>query len=153
MSTPDATSHLQCRETADALQMAMPAITALIDDADRRIASFLEGHRAEVNVFEMRILVREALLNAVIHGSGKDPSRTVAIDVTVSDDAITLTVEDEGPGFTPPVEPVAYDILGDGGRGLPLLQIYSDELQWNDRGNRVSVRKRLAGDSPAALAS
>ena len=101
----------------------------------------------------MRILVRESLLNAVIHGSGKDASKTVTVDVIVDAQSITLHVEDEGPGFSPPTREVAFDILGDGGRGLPLLQIYSDELQWNDRGNRVSVRKRIAGSTPAALAS
>lgn len=151
--TPTPNADMSYRESNGTLFLDLPASTVLIDRADRRIAQFIEKQAAAINVFEVRILVREALLNAVIHGSGKDATRIVRVEVSFDDNGLVLQVEDEGPGFSHPREDVAFDILGDGGRGLPLLQIYSDEIHWNDRGNRVLIRKHYAKDTPASLAS
>lgn len=137
-------------EQATRFQLTMSATVEGIDRADARLASYLETRRVPVDVFAVRILVRESLLNAVTHGSGKDRDKTVQLDLLVEPHAIVLTVEDSGDGFPWRQGRPDLNVLdGDGGRGLALMSIYSDQLEFNDKGNRVVLRKSFKVAEPS----
>lgn len=122
-----------------------------IDRADAFVSDFLTRQAVCVDRFAMRILLREAMLNAVIHGSGKDPRKRVELRVCCSSDCVELVVEDGGPGFIWQDRETQFDVVGDGGRGLALMQIYATEMEFNSRGNRITLRR--ACDSSEACAS
>lgn len=92
----------------------------------------------------MRILLRELLMNAVIHGSGKDESKTVTFQVQTDDEGIAMIAEGKGEGFSIVATTVPRDVLLNGGRGLALMEIYSDRVTFNDRGNRTECWKRFS---------
>jgi serine/threonine-protein kinase RsbW len=137
-------------ETECAWQVRMGASLTNIDLADEGITKFLDSTRCPVDRFAMRILLREALLNAVTHGSNQDPAREVRVNLAIDEGGASLTVEDTGSGFDWSSRESTFDALGaDGGRGLSLMRIYSSEMSFNDRGNRVKLR-RLFEKSEAA---
>ena len=123
------------------LRIEMSATLENIDGADERASSFLAATHAPIDLFATRILLRESMLNAVTHGSGCDPSQIVRLDVEVDDLGVVLTVEDTGPGFIWQDRQTEFDILGDGGRGLALMQLYASEMNYNEAGNRVVLRR------------
>ena len=75
--------------------------------------------------------------------------RSIFINAEMTRDAVTFTIRDEGPGFDHRQLPDPEAVVASGqlsGRGLAQMRLFSDELTFNDPGNEVMLRKRVAGD-------
>jgi anti-sigma regulatory factor (Ser/Thr protein kinase) len=67
------------------------------------------------------IAMREALVNAVIHGNHHDDSKKVYIQYTCEpNDSMSIVIRDEGAGFDPKDVPVPKDMGEDSKRGCIL---------------------------------
>ncbi|QLA21427.1 hypothetical protein GD604_17675 [Desulfolutivibrio sulfoxidireducens] len=127
--------------------LVFSAETANIDRAVAEVSDYLSGH-GRWPLFEIKLLLREALLNAVLHGGG-GPRREVSCRVRLAGDAVECTVSDQGPGFDwrarlgrlPSPE-------AESGRGICIMQAYADELIFNAAGNVVRLVKKRSGPSP-----
>ena len=80
------------------------------------------------------LAVTEATTNAIIHANKCDVNKLVIVDVQVDKSKIIVKITDEGNGFDPtkipdPTKP--ENLLKDSGRGLYLMRIYMDELNYN----------------------
>lgn len=101
--------------------------------------------------FAAELLFREALANAVAHGSaeGSTEARVVRCIVRRRRGWLTLAVQDEGPGFDwrsklgREADPEA-----ECGRGLALYRAYADRFRFNKAGNSVILQLHLK-DEPA----
>jgi serine/threonine-protein kinase RsbW len=112
-----------------------------IDEVDDLFTEYIKRLRTDVDVFVLRILVREALLNAVIHGCGNDPANTVDLLVETDNAGLTLMVSDPGEGFNwADHEGLPVDLC-ESGRGIALMKIYADSIAFNNSGNIVTLRK------------
>jgi serine/threonine-protein kinase RsbW len=131
----------ECRHNATGIELEMTAAYASVDLADAAITAHLEEAGARLDLFAVRILLREALLNAVEHGSGGRPDATVRCTVALDERGLRLVVDDDGPGFTWHDREAELEILGDGGRGIPIMQVYASEMHYNDAGNRLELRR------------
>jgi len=136
--------------TPNALRITMSPTFENIDRADDMCAKELDRRQAPVNPFAVRILLREAVLNAVTHGCGQRPDGQVHLWLVFGEEEVTLIVEDNGPGFIWENRDGAFDVLGDGGRGLPLMKIYASKMSLNEAGNRVELSVRHDPTAPAA---
>lgn len=97
-------------------------------------------------LFAIRLALDEALTNAVRHGNASDPSKNVTVEFTPAPQHFSITIEDEGPGFVPDdiPDPTAEENLGrPHGRGVMLMRAYMTDVQFNDRGNRVTLIKQV----------
>jgi serine/threonine-protein kinase RsbW len=99
--------------------------------------------------FHVAMAVREAAVNAVLHGNEYDP--TLAIDVTFENTGADLVfkVTDEGKGFDPDSlpDPLAPDNLLRGtGRGIFLIRSLMDEVHFRSMhpGTELTLVKHLA---------
>jgi serine/threonine-protein kinase RsbW len=98
----------------------------------------------ELEVFEMRLALDEALTNAVKHGHQGDPARPIRVDYHVNAERVLAEVEDQGPGFNPDLvpNPLAPENIGEpGGRGLFLMRSLVTWLEHNAAGNCVTLCK------------
>ncbi|GMR25240.1 MAG: hypothetical protein BMS9Abin39_0524 [Ignavibacteria bacterium] len=80
------------------------------------------------------LAVTEATTNAIIHANKCDQSKMVTINVKVNKTKLVVKVKDEGEGFDPadvpdPTEP--ENLLNESGRGVYLMRIYMDSLEYN----------------------
>lgn len=92
---------------------------------------------------ELAAAVHEAVVNAMEHGNQYDPARWVSVYLEESDLAVTVTVQDEGPGVRVAEAPV--DPLADRGRGLELMRGLVDEVRtWEDVGRTVLVKAKAS---------
>jgi len=77
------------------------------------------------------------------HGNRYNPARWVSVYLEESDLALTVTVQDEGPGVRLAEAPV--DPLADRGRGLELMRGLVDEVRTSaDVGRTVLVKAKAS---------
>jgi serine/threonine-protein kinase RsbW len=91
------------------------------------------------------IALDEAFVNAVKHGNRNDPRKLVRITAELSSKEARFTVEDEGQGFNVQEIPDPRDpanLFKTSGRGVLLIYNIMDEVQYNERGNRLTMVKR-----------
>ena len=92
----------------------------------------------------MRVALEEAVANALKHGNGSDPAKTVGVDYHVTSRRAVVQIEDEGLGFDPetiadPTAPENLELAS--GRGLLLIRYYMTSVRFNERGNRITLCK------------
>jgi serine/threonine-protein kinase RsbW len=91
------------------------------------------------------VALDEAFVNAVKHGNHSDPRKLVRITAELSAKEARFTVEDEGDGFNIQEIPDPRDpsnLFKSSGRGVLLIYNIMDEVQYNERGNRLTMVKR-----------
>lgn len=95
--------------------------------------------------FAIQLALDEALANAIRHGNGNDPTKTVSIEYSVDKDAFDISICDEGPGFNPENVPDPTrdeNLERPCGRGVMLIKAYMTEVHYNRRGNCLRMVKR-----------
>ena len=101
-----------------------------------------EGH-----FLEIELALREALVNAVIHGNRQDPAKKIDVRCFCQPDrGMLLVVEDEGAGFDPKEVPdptQAERLFATHGRGLFMIRHAMDRVRFSRSGRRVTMVKRL----------
>jgi len=92
------------------------------------------------------VSLTEAVTNAVLHGNQGDCRKKVSICLSCRQDALSISVTDEGPGFDPnsipdPTLPDRLECCG--GRGLFLMRHLSDECCFERGGRTVKMRFKI----------
>ncbi len=100
---------------------------------------------------EVRLGLQEALVNASRHGNQLDPQKTVLVSYSVQENNIWWVICDQGCGFSLPecdrVKDVPKPIPHceqESGRGLYLLQIIFDRVQWSQEGRELHLYKEVS---------
>jgi serine/threonine-protein kinase RsbW len=99
----------------------------------------------ERDIFGVRLSLEEAVVNAIRHGHRGDTSKAVAVRFFVDAAQVFAEVADEGPGFDPALvpDPLAPENLErPSGRGVFLMRHYMTSVQFNERGNCVTLCKQ-----------
>jgi serine/threonine-protein kinase RsbW len=89
-----------------------------------------------------RVSLTEALANAMLYGNCRDPRKRVRIEAHIEAGAVRVQVTDEGRGFDPRVLPdptLPSNRLRTGGRGIYLIRKLMDQVEFNDRGNSITM--------------
>jgi serine/threonine-protein kinase RsbW len=118
------------------------AISPLVDRLMRLIGSqCVPG--AE---FDVELVLREALANAVVHGNQEDPEKKVHLRCRcVPGNEISIVVTDQGKGFD------FGKIVGNGftpdpaaehGRGIQLMKAFMDHVHFERGGSEVHMYRR-----------
>ncbi|MCI0640654.1 MAG: ATP-binding protein [Gemmataceae bacterium] len=94
--------------------------------------------------FGVRLALEEAIVNGIKHGNRDDPNKFVEVVYRVTSSEIIAEIEDQGPGFNPQALPNPLspeNIERPGGRGVFLMRHYMSTVEYNERGNRVTLSK------------
>ena len=102
----------------------------------------------EEKIGEARIVVTEAIINALEHAGGAHPS--VRVEFTISSGTLVVFVRDRGKGFNPAKleDPVIQKKLGTQskrGWGMKLMKSLSDDfrIQTGKSGTTITITKRM----------
>ncbi len=116
--------------------------------AIERAVSYLidKGQEAGFNEERLRLNLRvgltEALANAMLYGNARDPRKRVRVEAHVTGQVITVRVTDEGRGFNPAavLDPtLPRNRTRAGGRGIFLIKKLMDRVEFNERGNAITM--------------
>jgi anti-sigma regulatory factor (Ser/Thr protein kinase)/anti-anti-sigma regulatory factor len=123
------------------LKMQISSQQQWVEKAVEDIASFTASG-LNVNLFGVRMVSRELLINAVEHGNHNDSQKLIFISVNLlEDDRLHLCVKDQGEGFD--FESIDWQMKEDTSsprrRGLSLCNHYCDDIQFFHQGSEVQV--------------
>jgi serine/threonine-protein kinase RsbW len=102
---------------------------------------------------DIAMAVREAMVNAVVHGNRYSAKKRVHLGVETSPGHIAITIGDEGEGCDLSCLPdplAAENLMRQSGRGILLIRAFMDEFDLHPRfggGTEVRITKNLAGRS------
>jgi serine/threonine-protein kinase RsbW len=138
------TSASEAGGSATLVTLRLPSDVNCIEEAVELVTRHcLAGHYTTKTIqFRLRVVLSEALSNAIVRGNGEDHTKCVDVRVELVPDSIRLSVTDEGPGFDPgavpePLRPEQLDEAG--GRGLYLIRKLVDAVQFNEQGNSICM--------------
>jgi len=148
------------------VRFVLPATAPELERATELMRSLLATSGLdEARQTTFHAAVREAIGNAVQHGSGFDPAKAVHVQYLVDPRRVTLIVRDEGPGFDHrrflararehDAISAARDRAADGGRGgLGILMMVraADRVDYNDKGTVVTLGTDLRPPAEAVVA-
>ncbi len=122
------------------------SIGAVTDVIDRIMKLVVEVGCAAGKEFEIETSLREALINAVVHGCRSDPDKIVQCCVACDDGrGLLIVVRDPGGGFDPASIPspiIGENLFSSHGRGIYLINQLMDEVVFKRGGTEIHMRKR-----------
>ncbi len=145
------TGYLERQRMEDAVTLKVtlpriPNIELVAIEGLNRLAHHLGI--ADEKIGEGRILVTEAIINALEHAGGTPPE--VDVEFTMTREQLVIFVKDRGTGFDPDSvkEPRLKEKLGSSnkrGWGLKLMKSMSDDfhLESDMNGTRITLTKKL----------
>lgn len=122
-----------------------------VDQAEQtasRIA--IENGFDEDEVMQIAMAVREAAVNAVLHGNAYDPGKKVALEFERTNRDLVITIRDQGKGMDlaripDPLAP--ENLLKTSGRGIFLIRSFMDdvEIHPSSTGTEIKLIKHVHG--------
>ncbi|WP_018127024.1 ATP-binding protein [Balneola vulgaris] len=94
----------------------------------------------------LMLTVSEAATNGIVHGNKLDESKKVRILAQFDGEVLTVSVKDEGEGFTPSevADPLAEEnLLKTSGRGVFLMEEYADEVTYTENGTCLTLKFKV----------
>ncbi len=109
----------------------------------------------EDELFKLAMAVREATVNAVLHGNDYDPTKKIAVSLENTGKSLVMSIADQGKGLDPDSlpDPLAPENLMRGtGRGIFLIRSFMDEVHFKqlDPGTELTMIKHLPEAGGAA---
>jgi serine/threonine-protein kinase RsbW len=120
--------------TTSRISLTLDSSLDSVDKVERTAEEF--AARAgfdEDTVPNIVMAVREAAVNAVLHGNAYDPAKRVAASFETTADALIVRIADQGLGLDPDAlpDPLAPEnILRGSGRGIFLIRAFMDEVHF-----------------------
>ncbi len=142
----------------------LPSDLDLLDEIAEHIEkrlTIMGWNEADLN--KVSLVFSEAFTNAVVHGNAglrreenesndiyrrraaqvaRTQDKKVVIETHFASDAFKFSIRDEGPGFDHTKLPDALDpknLLKSSGRGVFLIRRLAQKVEFNERGNKITV--------------
>lgn len=129
----------------------IPNDTTEAREVQERIIGLMEQNAWPMReCFGVRLALEEAMVNAIKHGNRMQSDKQVFIACELTVDEITVVIEDQGEGFKPEEVPDPTDdenLENPGGRGIMLIRSFMNGVAYNDKGNRLTMIKKLGVDN------
>ena len=125
----------------------IPSEIKYIKKVSSEILDSLSPHKIDEDTLsDIRLCAEEAIRNAIVHGNRSNKKLHVKVNYRLENDRIIIEVEDEGAGFDPRkiADPTGDDnIMKESGRGICLIKRLMDKVDFNQKGNKIRMEKRL----------
>jgi serine/threonine-protein kinase RsbW len=119
------------------------------DEGIHELESFIEDICYEYNIINsyysnIQLALNEAFMNAKIHGNSNNPELLVDISFFSDQQGLHFVVKDEGVGFDYQkyIDSGFEDLPdgdGEGQRGILVIKLLVDELNFYDKGNTIEL--------------
>lgn len=134
-------------------QWDLPSVLDIADAAERELEKRLTDAGIEEAVRDdLSLGFREALANAIVHGSGENTGKKIHVSLEISEKQIEVAIRDEGAGFDwekeleyDPTSPEELERLQSHHRGIFMIRKFFDEVVFSDGGRMIRMVKHRKG--------
>ena len=151
MSIPDGRDGLM-------LDVLLDSSLESVDQAEEKINGIAGAMGfSEEDVFRLGMAVREAMVNAVVHGNRYNANKKVHFVISRCGRKLEVHIADQGVGFRPDEQPdplAEENILKQSGRGMMLIRAFVDEFVVqlaHPVGTEVILKKALPGEAGSGV--
>jgi serine/threonine-protein kinase RsbW len=146
--------HLPRRKKV-CFSLDVPSDTGLIHE----VVAFIKTQLSRVDYplplveFDIPLVITEAMANAMIHGNGRDTTKTVTVSVKITPSNFFCVVTDKGSGFDyMKLQPLqdSEDSPPTNGRGVHLIRSLMSNVSFNSCGNQIRMRLKIISSAPFA---
>ena len=134
------------------ISKTLPSRLDIVPDFLSEIVSHLKQNQLEEQkIFEIKLCLEEALVNAIKHGNKFDEKLSVMTKIKIESEFIEVVVKDQGKGFDPEniEDPTTEKNLCKlCGRGVFLIKEQMDKVEFLDGGRRLKMIKFLKKENP-----
>jgi len=129
------------------ITLQLPSDLKIIPATTRDIIKKIKSNDiSEDDLFDIRLALEEALINAIKHGNKQDRNKNVLLKITINPGKATMQIKDEGEGFdyeklASPVEP--NNLKKPYGRGVFLIKKLMDSVEFFDGGSGIKMVKLM----------
>jgi serine/threonine-protein kinase RsbW len=113
---------------------------------------------SEEDRHKISLAVREAAVNAVLHGNAYDTSKKVTVSFDTTGEGLAISIADQGRGLDPNSVPdplAPENLLKQSGRGIFLCRTFMDEVRFRSLqpGTEITLVKHRAKKAESKEAS
>jgi len=111
-----------------------------------KIRDILLDYYKEDKIDSLLFCFHELLNNAIEHGNKMDYQKKVYINLTIYENSVIFSIEDQGNGFdwhTRMQEELDVNSFSERGRGIIMTKLMCDEIKYNKIGNIVTCTKNF----------
>lgn len=115
-----------------------------LDNINSKLDMIIEKLNLENDIFEIKLIMSEALTNAFFHGNGSDKNKPIHVELEKDEKELTIIVTDCGAGIKELEEHKKNkedNILEESGRGLFIISCYADGV--TIKGNSIIMKKNI----------
>jgi len=145
--------------TEQKISFTMDSTLETVDNAEQTASRIAADAGFEENeVMQISMAVREAAINAVLHGNEYDPAKKVTLNFEKTARDLVITIQDQGHGMDTESIPnplAPENLLKSSGRGIFLMRSFMDEVQIHpsQAGTEIKLVKHVHGSSEGKEAS
>jgi serine/threonine-protein kinase RsbW len=129
------------------LVLALTSERQALEPARLAVHAFLQPHAlSDVTLFDIELVLEEALMNVIWHAYGGRPGQRIGLCVRVQTEQVVIELDDDGIAFDPlaappPALPTSISEARPGGLGLRLLRERAATVAYRRQGarNRLDV--------------
>src|SRR5499427_71188 len=139
--------------TQNRVSYTLDSTLETVDSAERAAGQIAtEAGFDEEEVMRISMAVREAAVNAVLHGNAYDPGKKVKLDFEQTSSDLVITIRDQGKGLdlSKIPDPLAPEnLLKTSGRGIFLIRSFMDEVEIHrtQTGTEIKLIKHVHGSA------
>lgn len=154
--TPTSTRTILANSATDRVHMVLASTLASVDEAENAAELFAERHGFDEDTRgSIAMAVREAVVNAVLHGNAYSREKQVDVSLEMQQEDLLVRVSDQGQGLNPDILPDPLkpeNILRGSGRGIFLIRAFMDEVNFRqlNPGTELTLIKHRTPAEPGA---
>ena len=117
--------------------------------ASAEVIDYIKKAKANISkdtLFDVKLCIEEAVRNAILHGNKSNAKLPVEISYVIKKNRIKITIRDKGEGFNVnnlPNPTNMKNLYKESGRGVYIIQRLMDRVDYNEKGNCVTMEKEL----------
>jgi len=139
--------------TSNRLSYTLDSTLETVNNAEETASRMAtEAGFDEEEIMKISMAVREAAVNAVLHGNAYDPNKKVSLDFERTDKDLVIVIRDQGKGLDEAKipDPLAPDnLMKTSGRGIFLIRSFMDvvEIHPSQTGTELKMIKHVHGNA------
>ena len=138
------------RPATERIRLQLASTMDSVAQVEEQAESFVQSLGVDEDlIFPLVMGIREAAVNAVLHGNSYDPQKCIVVTLEHASHSLIVTIADQGDGFNPETLPDPREeenLLRGTGRGIFLIRSFFDEVEFRQLhpGTEIRLVKKLA---------